>query len=191
MPPLTKAVVPAREDCLRLMRERQMLENVFEHSLRVAEVAALLSRHLSAAGMPLDLPLIQAASLLHDIAKIDSLKTRADHAQAGQEVVASLGLAPALGEIIRHHVRLPEGACSAECQVVNYSDKRVNGAIIVSLTERFDYIRGRYGRTADIVARITELEGRTRALEERLFTRLPFRPEELADHLEAFLLEGL
>ncbi len=177
--------IPTREDCLRLMRERQVVEHIIEHSLRVAEVATLLGRSLLVAGEWVDLPLIEAASLLHDIAKLDSLKARTDHALAGQELVTALGLPPALGQAIRHHVRLPEdgAACPAEWEIVNYSDKRVNGTLIVTLRHRFDYIRGRYGHTGEIIARINRLEERTRELERRLFARLPFSPEQLEDYL--------
>jgi putative nucleotidyltransferase with HDIG domain len=183
--------LPSRSECLRLMRERRMLAHIIDHSLRVAEVSMLVARRLTQAGADIDLSLIEAAALLHDIAKIESLTTRTDHALAGQELIRSMGYPEVLGLVIRHHVRLPEDdmPCPVECEIVNYSDKRVNGDVIVSLTERFDYIRGRYGRTEDIVRRITELEGRTRELERRLFARLPFRPEELVRHLEVFLLE--
>lgn len=191
MPPQERHI-PTREDCLRLMRERQVMEHVVYHSLRVAEVAALLAQSLERAGESLSLPLVEAGSLLHDIAKLESLKTRADHAAAGQEMIDALGYAPLLGQVIRHHVRLPaEGyPCPVECEIVNYSDKRVNGSLIVTLTERFDYIRGRYGHTRDIIVRIDQLEERTRSLERKLFVRLPFAPEELASVLDRFLMEG-
>jgi hypothetical protein len=65
----------------------------------------------------------------------------------------------------------------------------VNGSLIVSLGERFDYIRGRYGRSEEIIGRINQLEERTRVIEVRLFTRLPFTPEELAAALDATLNE--
>ncbi len=196
MPPLEQRI-PTREDCLRLMRERQMMAHIVEHSLRVAEVASLLASGLTRAGELLDLPLIEAASLLHDIAKIDCLQTRADHALAGQELVVSLGFTPALGQVIRHHVHLPEDEAEeplirrAECEIVNYADKRCNGSLIVTLTERFDYIRGRYGRTADIVARINQLEGRTLTLERKIFARLSFGPEQLRECLEEHLGQHL
>ena len=168
-----------------------MLAHIIDHSLRVAEVATCLGRHLSLAGQTLDLALIEAASLLHDIAKIESLQSRADHALAGEETVVSLGYPQILGQVIRHHVRLPEPPleCPAECEIVNYSDKRVNGNLIVSLRERFDYIRGRYGRTEEIILRISELEERTRQLERKLFARLPFTPEELEATLTRHLTE--
>lgn len=183
MPPLPQ--LPSREECLRLMRERQVMAHIIEHSVRVAEVALFLAQGLMRAGERCDLALLEAASLLHDIAKLDSLKTRADHALAGQQLVVSLGYPPALGHLIRHHVRLPEGAmqCQCECELLNYADKRVNGSVIVTLTERFDYIRGRYGLSAEIVERITQLEERTRELERKIFARLPFQPEGLAQAL--------
>jgi putative nucleotidyltransferase with HDIG domain len=191
MPPPAHQI-PSREDCLRLMREHRVMAHIIDHSLRVAEVALLIGRGLLRTGEDLDLPLLEAASLLHDIAKLESLTTRADHALAGQELVTALGYAPALGHLIRHHVRLPEEPetfCPLECEVLNYSDKRVNGSLIVSLGERFDYIRGRYGRSEEIIGRINQLEERTRVIEVRLFTRLPFTPEELAAALDATLNE--
>lgn len=181
--------IPGRDACLSLLRERKLMEHVVQHSMRVAEIAGLLARRLIAAGCEIDLPLTLAAAMLHDIAKIECLTSRADHAEVGQEIVTALGYPAPLGEIIRYHVRLPahmheEGSSLAEAHIVNYADKRVNGIILVSLTERFDYIRGRYGRTEDIVRRITELEGLTRGLERRLWGRIGLEPNDLLALLE-------
>ncbi|MFH0810560.1 MAG: HD domain-containing protein [Pseudomonadota bacterium] len=195
--PMPDLTVPNRQDCLRLLRRRQVLGNVVEHCLRVAEVAKTLSRGLIRAGGTIDLALVEAAALLHDIAKVESLKAKVDHALAGQRLLGSLGFAPAVGHIVRHHVRLPDpGAedellCRMECEIVNYSDKRCNGGCVVSLAERFDYIRGRYGHTEEIIGLINKLENHTLELECRLFVRLPFSPEDLEEYLEPCLTEDL
>jgi len=72
-----------REECLRLMERYGMLENIIAHSLEVTKVALLLSTELNRKGQTIDLCLVEAASLLHDIAKTLCIRTKEDHTQAG------------------------------------------------------------------------------------------------------------
>ena len=69
-------MIPPREECLRLMGEYGMLENIIAHSLKVARVALFLSMELNKKGQRVDLGLVEAASLLHDLTKTECLKTK-------------------------------------------------------------------------------------------------------------------
>jgi len=54
-------MIPTREECLRLMGEYGMLENIVAHSLEVARVALILSIELNKKGQKIDLGLVEAA----------------------------------------------------------------------------------------------------------------------------------
>ena len=75
--------IPSETQCYRIMAEMAMLDNIVAHSIRVCQVATLLADSLKANGHDLDIGLIRAAALLHDITKTRSLKTSENHAHTG------------------------------------------------------------------------------------------------------------
>ncbi len=98
-----------------------------------------LSEELNKKGQSIDLRLVEAAALLHDIAKTVCLQTKEDHTRAGCCLLKEIGY-DRIGEIVAQHVwLLKEGDPSSvsEEEVVNYADKRVRHDQIVSLDERF------------------------------------------------------
>jgi hypothetical protein len=68
-----------------------------------------------------------------------------------------------------------------EAALVNYADKRVQHTRVVSLGERFQDLRERYGKTPEARAWLDSLEGQNRLLEARIFRRIPILPESLAE----------
>ena len=145
---------PDRATCLALMDRYAMLPNIRSHSLTVCQVAAGIARSLVAAGIRLDLPLIEAAALLHDITKTRSLRTGEHHARSGARLLEGLGY-PRVARIVRFHIQPPPpGAQLTPEEIVSYADKRVLHDRIVSLGERFAYLRQRYGTTPAAQQRI-------------------------------------
>lgn len=174
---------PTPDECLHLMTAHGMLPNIRRHSYRVRDVALTIGKHLLAAGMDLDLPLLEAGALLHDIAKTASIANGGEHARLGAQWLLDLGY-PAVAEIIREHVWLSrhpaERGPLREVEVVNYADKRVQHDTIVSLEERFADLRRRYGRTPEILDRISRNEQRSLTLEQKIFSHLSNSPADLA-----------
>src|SRR4030065_2890920 len=80
---LGKRMIPNREECLRLMERYGMLANIIAHSMEVTRIALFLSRELNKKGQRIDLRLVEAASLLNDIAKTVCLQSKEDHTGAG------------------------------------------------------------------------------------------------------------
>ncbi len=173
---------PSRDECLRLMTVHGMLPHIRAHSCRVRDVALAVGSHLVAAGVALYLPLLEAGALLHDIAKTASLGNGGEHARLGAQWLTDLGY-PAVAEIIREHVWLSRHPAEAwplrEVEVVNYADKRVLHDQIVTLPDRFVDLRRRYGRTPEIVARISRNEERSLVLEQKIFSYLQITPADL------------
>ena len=174
--------VPSRAECLALMAERGMLSNIREHSLQVARVSLTLGTHLLPANPGLDLTLLEAGALLHDIAKTECLKTSGKHTEIGADFLRQRGYWE-VAEIVAQHVTLKDGVSESpgvtEIEIVHYADKRVLHEEIVDLQTRFEYLQERYGRNPADRRRIVALLQATLIQEEKIFRSLPFQPTEL------------
>ena len=173
---------PTQSECLDLMTSHRMLPNIQEHSFRVRDVAMMVGEHLVAAGVDLDLGLIEAGALLHDIAKTATLYNGGEHARLGAQWLVDLGY-PAVAEIVREHVWLSrnpgEPSPLREVEIVNYADKRILHDRVVTLPRRFDDLRRRYGRTPEIIQRISSNEKRSMVLENKIFAGLTIVPDDI------------
>jgi putative nucleotidyltransferase with HDIG domain len=174
-------MIPTRDECFRLMRQFGMLDHIISHSIEVAEVALFLSTELNRKGQRIDLDLVEAASLLHDLTKTECFKTKADHALTGAQLLKGMGY-ERVGAVVAEHIRLSEGKdllSVSEEEVVNYSDKRVQHDRIVSLRERFKDLKDRYGRGKRSLEKLERLEKVTVELENKIFSILKIAPEHL------------
>jgi len=180
---MIKMMVPKPEDCFLLLKKFEVPEHIVEHSRRVRGVASYLCRLLNHGGEVLDLARVEAASLLHDIAKVKTRERGEGHAQAGARLLLELGF-PEVAEIVRQHVFLDPGADPGritEAEVVHYADKRVKHTSVVSLGERFRDLKERYGKSPEALTRLKDLERQNLLLERRLFRKISTRPEALAE----------
>ncbi len=178
-------MIPSKEDCLRLMSQNGMLEHIIDHSLAVAKVALFLSLRLNRTGQRLDLPLVEAAALLHDLTKTECLRTKEDHALTGSRFLREMGY-DRIGEVVAEHIYLSKKMDSSrvtEEEVVNYADKRVQHDRIVSLDERFEDLKGRYGKNERVLERLDGLKRASFEIEKKIFSILEIGPDDLQDHL--------
>ena len=176
--------IPSVTDCYRMICRMAMLDHIAAHSLRVCQVASCLHEKLDTAGIRLDLPLIQAAALLHDITKTRSITTAENHAETGEAFLRERGF-DEVGAIVGQHVALLEygnGRAVSEAEIVNYADKRVLHDRVVSLEERMGYIRDKYCAPG-MEARFAWLLERSRELEEKIFSDLDTAPDKLPEVL--------
>ncbi|MCP4605045.1 MAG: HDIG domain-containing protein [Proteobacteria bacterium] len=136
---------PSRERCLALMGEYEMLLNIRDHSLKVCQVSMVIARVIQKAGAPIDLALVEAGALLHDITKTKCLGTKENHAETGEKLLAELGY-PKTGRVVGEHI-IPDdrGDTLTPAEIVAYADKRVLHDKVVDLEERFGYLMERYG----------------------------------------------
>jgi putative nucleotidyltransferase with HDIG domain len=174
--------VPEREECRRLLESHGVPPHIRRHSEQVARVTLRLGAALGAAGFSLDLDRLEAAALLHDIAKAECLGGRQDHAREGGARLRALGY-PEVAALVERHVDLgawdPLGEVT-EAEVLNYADKRVRHEEVVTLGERFLDLLERYGKDRPAArARIRNNWRIMEELEAKLFARLPFGPDAL------------
>jgi len=129
-------MLPSRDEALALLDRYQATPGRIAHSLTVARFALIIGTRLIARNIPLNLPLIEAAALLHDIRK-----GYPDHDDAGADLLASLGY-PQIAAIVGVHTRLggrtpaPSEPIS-EAEVVYIADKSYRGATRVTIEERY------------------------------------------------------
>jgi len=173
--------IPTRDQCLALMEHVGMPAHIQKHSIMVAEVAVYLGCLLNRNSIRLNLPLVEASALLHDLGKNESLKTGARHEEVGARMLRERGyflLAP----IVQEHVSMdPErlrGPIS-ESLLVNYADKRVKHDEIVTIEERFQDLGERYGKTEQHKAAILDRLQLYLNLEQRIFGHLAVAPDEV------------
>jgi len=173
--------VPNREECLGLMDQYGMLRNIVDHSLTVTRVACFLVKGLNKKGQRIDLDVVEAAALLHDLAKTECLHTKKDHAQQGFRLLKSMGY-ERVADVVAQHIEVSseENAASVtEEEVVNYADKRVQHDRIVSLEQRFRDLKDRYGHVKSALEQMARMEKATYAIEEKIFHILGSDPDDL------------
>jgi molybdenum cofactor cytidylyltransferase len=125
--------IPSSEECMALLtRKFSVSEGVLAHSRKVAQVALLLARALNGVGCRLNENLVEAASLLHDLAK-----GRRNHAEVAQQILMQMGY-PAVAYVAGAHmnIEVSEDQSISERDVVFLADKFVQGDQIVGLEER-------------------------------------------------------
>jgi uncharacterized protein len=174
-------MIPTPHECYALLHTYRVPEHIIQHSREVHRLALYLCQELILQGERLDSAAVEAGSLLHDIAKMEGLQSGENHAQAGARLLRDLGF-PEVAEIVRQHVvldgeKLPHPV--TEAMVVHYADKRVRHTSVVSLPERFQDLKERYGKNPASLAWLEDLEEKSVAVEKRIFARLSIQPESL------------
>ena len=177
--------LPTRSDCLKLMTKTQMPPNIQKHSLLVADVALYLARLLNQNSVRLNLAVIEAGALLHDIAKARSISTGVRHERMGARLLHEWGYLQ-LAAIVQDHVNLDlirlNGPIT-ESLIVNYADKRVKHDEIVSLYNRFCDLIERYAKTLEQEQRLMQKLRLYTALEQKIFGHLAIDPNAI-EHLQ-------
>jgi CTP:molybdopterin cytidylyltransferase MocA len=143
--------IPTEAECRVLLEEVFRVEpHIIRHGQAVAEVAVLLGQELNRAGCSLDISLLGAAGLLHDLARKEP-----DHARTGARLLREGGYG-AVADLVATHMDISvtgqEPVSAGE--VVYLADKVVQGERRVPLAERFRTSMERHARDPAILGRI-------------------------------------
>ena len=181
MAQMNTSIIPDQATCLKLMAQHQMPPHIVRHSMVVCALAMYIARELEKNGHPLNLEIVRAGGLLHDITKRHSLNQPLDHALTGAKLLKNLGYYP-VAEVVRQHVRLspsrPPGRI-AEVEVVNYADKRVVNDQVTTLAGRFEYIQKRYAKSEQARIYINQYRAHILELEKDIFDKISGGPDQL------------
>jgi len=128
---------PTKEECQKILNEYGTPKHVQGHCNAVAETAYKIAEALNKNGYSLDLELIMAAGMLHDIARVED-----EHWNVGADYMKKLGLE---GEekIIRAHMHydpFSEVKDLTETDMVCLGDRLVKEDEYVGINERIQYI---------------------------------------------------
>ncbi|MDY6935468.1 MAG: HDIG domain-containing protein [Spirochaetota bacterium] len=161
--------IPSIKECYELMRHTGMLPNIFDHSKQVMRVALAIVDNLSNE-TEINRDLVIAASLLHDITKTISIKTKEPHDITGGKYLKKIGF-DHIACIVEEHVYIKDfnfNSKLTESEVVNYADKRVMHKKIVSVDERIADLVIRYGKTPEIRSIIINNKNNILLLESKI-----------------------
>lgn len=127
---------PDRQECLQLLKDYKTPEHVVRHCKAVAETAVKVGKALNEHGYHLDLELIQAAGLIHDIARVQE-----EHWEKGYELAHGLGYEQEAA-IIKVHMRYDFSPVEQinETDIVCLGDRLVREDEYVGLDKRMEYI---------------------------------------------------
>jgi putative nucleotidyltransferase with HDIG domain len=138
--------IPTEEECLQLLKCNKVPENIIRHSVTVADLAVNIAAKIQQRGIDVNLALVKAASLLHDIKRLSS-----DHSRDGARFLKEAGFIQ-VAEIVRKHglkdLNLGVQPRTLEEKIVFYADKRVAEDQIVSIRERFNLLKAKYSQVA-------------------------------------------
>ncbi|TVM31370.1 DVU_1551 family NTP transferase [Oceanidesulfovibrio marinus] len=171
---------PTAGECLALLEDVQGLPpQAVAHGKAVARVARLLAEGINkthAQRHVLDLDLVTAAGLLHDIAKGEP-----HHETEGGHILRGLGL-DAVAAVTEEHRDLTwkEDAPATEREVVYLADKLVRGPMLMPVEQRFAEKIAFHADDPAEVAAIRGRLGRAQAAHDRLAGMLGQTPFELA-----------
>lgn len=136
--------IPTKEECLRILKESNVPGNIVAHLNGVCDFSLKVCDVLENKGVHVNRELVAAGALLHDLKKLSPN----DHVIEGFEYIKSIGF-PEVAEIVKKHglahLDNPNFVPKTwEEKIVFYADKRVKNDRIVSVDERFEYIKQRY-----------------------------------------------
>jgi uncharacterized protein len=173
------ATLPSREQAINLLQKNNCPPKVINHCIAVTDFAIQIARKLQDRGYVIDLGLVEAGGLLHDLGRS---KTHAvDHSLVGAQIAETLRLPQAVINIIKRHVGagiteeeaewlgwpkdnyIPQ---TIEEKVVCYADKRIDHDKVIPIQVEIEQLqRGGFGEAAERVRRlhdeITQLLGET------------------------------
>jgi uncharacterized protein len=94
--------LPSREQAIELLHKNSCAPQVVRHCIVVADLAVETACKLKEKGYKIDVQLVEAGALLHDLGR--SKTHTVDHAIVGAQIAQSIGLPEAVINIIKRHV---------------------------------------------------------------------------------------
>ena len=160
-----KERIPSEEECHRILAENKVPENIVRHSEKVKEFALELAGKIGGVNMEL----VAAGALLHDLDKAETLEGKPYHGELGWEKLREKGFG-AVAEICRKHLLEKVAELKTlEEKIVYYADKRIIDERIVTLKERIEFVKEKYGsRDARLREKIGEAAPKALELEREL-----------------------
>ena len=166
--------LPSREQAIELLRKNNCPTKTINHTIAVADLAMEIATKIEKKGIKVNLTLVEAGALLHDIGRS---KTHAvDHGVAGAQIAESEGLPEQVVKIIKRHVGGGITAKEAEKfgwpndvyepvtleeKIVSYADKLIDGSKRVPIDLEIERLQVEH---KDAAERVRKLHGEITSL---------------------------
>jgi putative nucleotidyltransferase with HDIG domain len=164
-------MIPKKQQCLSLLDEKGVPEHIRRHIFQVTRIAMFLGRRISQKEN-INLPLLEAASLLHDLDKHLTFEDIHNHGRITAKKLKELGYDELIPLIINHagpSVNPIRDLVTYEEKILYYADRRVNHDRIVPLPERIAYLKERYGSlSTEAMRKLRDVEPHLYALEKEI-----------------------
>lgn len=146
--------LPTREQAINLLKQSNCSDHVISHCKAVADLSIEIANKLQNKGLTLNLALVEAGALLHDIGR--SKTHTVQHAVMGAEIAKGIGLPQSIIRIIKRHVGAgitaeeakwlgwPEDVYvpqTLEEKVVSYADKLIDKSERISIETEIKRLR--------------------------------------------------
>jgi len=99
---LVSSRLPSREQAVEILRKNNCSPHVISHCQAVADLSLEIASQLRRKGLNLDLKLVEAGALLHDIGR--SKTNAVNHGVVGAQIAEQQGLPEPVISIIKRHV---------------------------------------------------------------------------------------
>jgi putative nucleotidyltransferase with HDIG domain len=177
--------IPTRDQADAILAGYGLPAGIVTHARGVARVASEAARLVAAAGVPVDIGLVEVAALLHDIDKIATRSSGEPHGIVGARWLAELGHAELAPAVASHPVncltdeeRFPRGWPSV---IVSIADRRVAQGFVTP-DQRIDDLIARHPEYRESLEAARE---RAHALEAELAELTGLAPGELEARLRS------
>jgi len=130
--------IPTRAECEAILASYSVEQAIIRHSQLVADVAQRISLALTRSGLSLNLELVQAGALLHDLAK-----GKPEHAGVGTAILRSMDF-PQVAAVVASHTDLDFSGRIDESAIVYLADKLMSGERPVTIEQRFEVALRRF-----------------------------------------------
>jgi len=175
-------MIPATEQCLQLLKKYELPDNVIAHSKKVRDVA-IRSEELKKRGEQINIPLLNAAALLHDLDKIKTLgENFKKHGYVTKEILLKEGFSEDFAQLVLLHKAehlLDFEYNNWEEKLLVYADSRTLDDKTVSFEQRFQYAINKYPHLRQ--PKFQEVKQKVLKLEEFIFSKLDINPDDLND----------
>ena len=138
--------IPTPTECEAMLAAHNVAESVLQHSRKVARVAFRIADALHAAGFAIDLDMVRAGALLHDMAK-----RQTKHAESAAADLHAVGM-HRVAAVVAAHTEMTFDGTIDERAIVYLADKLVADDRLVTLDERFRRTLDRFRDHADALA---------------------------------------
>lgn len=161
--------LPSREQAILLLQKYNCPPKVIRHCEEVAALAQEIACKFEDKGIKVDLKLVEAGALLHDIGRS---KTHAiDHGLVGSQIIKSEGLPDSLVNIVKRHVGGGITAEEAERfgwpkdlyipvtleeKIVSYADKLIDNSKRVPIDVEIHRLESEHKDAAERVRKLDE-----------------------------------